>query len=275
VGATVGAPVPHEAPESEAWFDEYVRGHGHDPGDPEPDLGIEKNPDRLISWKGHEVVCEIKQFESHPFVQIVGKVGTLSLKQVLSPVRRKIGKAAEQLKPLAESGRPLVVVLANPKGMPVPFSSEEIIWALYGDPIIQLRINTITGAAAGPATHTVGRNSRLLRHHQYLSAVVALRRGSHQQDWHNACWERMKAEQSDFDPTNIDTIIKLAEAVEAAETAALANGEIEEGDYLFTEVFTATSETAVPLPRDVFDGPRDTRWDYDVETENYERTRGA
>lgn len=266
--------MPHEAPESEAWFDEYVRSHGHDPGDPEPGLGIEKNPDRLIRWNGHEVVCEIKQFESHPFARVVGRVGTLSMKEVLNPVRRKVSKAAEQLKPLAGSEWPLVVVLANPKGHPVPLSTDEILWALFGDPIIQISINTATGAASGPARHTVGRNSRLLFNHQYVSAVVVLRRGSHRQDWHNACWERTRAKQENFDPSDIEAILRLAEQVEEAENAALANGEIEEGDYLFTEVFTATSETAVPLPRDVFDGERDTRWDYDRATEDYERTRG-
>jgi hypothetical protein len=266
--------LPHEAPESEAWFDEYVRAHGHDPGDPEPDLGIEKNPDRLISWNGHEVVCEIKQFESSPFALRGEGAGVMDAKEVLGQVRRKVSRAAEQLKPLADTRWPLVVVLANPKGYAVSFSDHEIIWALFGDPVIRLTINTDIGAAVEPAEHTVGRNSRMLRNHQYVSAVVALRRGSHRQDWHNACWERMKAEQ-EFDPTDIDAIVRLAEAVEEAEAEVLANGEIEEGNYLYTEVFTATSETAVPLPRDVFDGPRDTRWDYDAATENYKRTRGA
>lgn len=266
--------MPHDAPESEAWFDDYVRSHGHDPGDPEPDLGIEKNPDRLISWNGHEVVCEIKQFESHPYARRGEGVGVMDVKEVLGQVRRKVSRAAEQLKPLAATDWPLVVVLANPKGLPVSFSEHETIWALYGDPVIRLTINTEIGAATAPAVHTVGRNSRLLFNHQYLSAVVALRKGSHRQDWHNACWERMKEQQPDFDPSDIDAIVRLAEQVEKAEAEALANGEIEEGDYLYTEVFTAVSQTAVPLPRDVFDGPRDTRWDYDAATGDYQRTRG-
>jgi hypothetical protein len=266
--------VPSEPPESEAWFDEYVRWHGHDPGDPEPDLGVGKNPDRLMTWSGHEVVCEIKQFESSPFARLGEGGGVMDVKEVLGQVRRKVSRAAEQLKPLAATDWPLVVVLVNPKGLPVSMSEHEMVWALYGDPVIRLTINTDIGTAVGPAEHTVGENSRMLRNHRYVSAVVALHRGSHRQDWHNACWERLKAEESGFDPSDIDTIVKLAERVEDAEAAALANGEIEEGDYLYTEVFTAISETAVPLPRDVFDGPRDTRWDYDRSTESYERTRG-
>lgn len=264
--------MAREAPESEGWFDEYVRVHGQEPGNPEPDLGIEKNPDRLVSWNGHEVVCEIKQFESHPF-RMLGKVGTLSMKQALNPVRRKVSRAAEQLKPLANSEWPLVVVLANPKGQPVPFSTDEILWALFGDPIIQIRINTVSGEAAGPAERIAGRNSRIRFHHQYLSAVVALRRASHLQVWHDACWERLKTENP-HDPADVDAIVKLAEQVEEAQSAALEKGEIEEGDYLYTEVFTAVSETAVPLPRNVFDGPQDSRWDFDAATENYARTSG-
>src|SRR5437870_528371 len=64
--------MPREPPESEAWFDEYVRSHGQDPGEPEPDLGIEKSADRLITWNGHQVVCEIKQFEASPFDRLIG-----------------------------------------------------------------------------------------------------------------------------------------------------------------------------------------------------------
>src|SRR4051794_4301200 len=115
--------------ESERWFDDYVRTHGQDPGDEEPDLGIAKNPDRLILWNAHGVVCEIKQFEANPFDRLLGSVGgfgTLGLQEALNPVRRKIKKAAEQLKPLATSDWPLVVVLANPKGQPVPFSTDEM-----------------------------------------------------------------------------------------------------------------------------------------------------
>ena len=149
-----------------------------------------------------------------------------------------------------------------------------MIWSLYGDPAVRLTLDSEGDETTDRAVHTVGRNSRLLRNHQYVSAVLALRCGSHRQDWHNACWERMKDERGGFDPMDLDVVAKLSEAVEAAEAAALANGEIEDGDYLFAEVFTATSETAVPLPRDVFDGPRDARWDYDRESGNYRRTRG-
>jgi hypothetical protein len=268
--------MPRSAPESETWFDDYVRSHGQDPGDPEPDLGISKNPDRLITWNGHQVVCEIKQFEANPFDRALGKVGrvaTLGLGQALGSVRRKVKHAAEQLKPLQGSAWPLVIVLANPKDEPVPFSDHEIIWALYGDPVVEIPIDVENGGPAGPAEHGVGRNGRLRTRHQYVSAVVALRRRSHLEDWNKATWERLTAESPDFDPADIDAAVELLQRVDKAREAALAAGEIEEGVYLYTDVFATTSPTAVALPRDVFDGSRDRRWDYDATTGNYERTR--
>jgi hypothetical protein len=98
---------------SEEWFDRYVSDHGHDPGEPEPPLGAETKPDRLLTWNGVEVVCEIKQFDKDPFGDDWGRVAMADLKDVLKPVRRAIGYAAAQLKPLAGETRPLVVVLAK------------------------------------------------------------------------------------------------------------------------------------------------------------------
>jgi hypothetical protein len=265
--------MPRQPPESEAWFDEYVRSHGQDAGEPEPDLGIEKNPDRLISWNGHQVVCEIKQFEASPFDRLLGTFGTLGMREVLNPVRRKVAKASAQLKPLADSGLPLVAVLANPQGQAVQLSTREIIWALYGDPIIEIPINTESGGPAGEARHTVGRNGQIRLQHQYLSAVVALRHREHVQDWSDQNWARIK-EEHPIDPGDYDAIAELGKIAMESAHEAKAHGDIPEGGYFYAEVFTTLSETAAPLPQDVFDGPRDTRWDYDQATENYQLTRG-
>ena len=265
--------MPGDVPESETWFDDYVRSHGHDPGEPEPDLGIEKNPDRLITWNGHEVVCEIKQFETSPFYRLRGTVGMLGMGEALNPVRRKVMRAATQLKPLADSGWPLVVVLANPQGHPVQFSTREIIWALYGDPVIEIPIRTETGSLAGEAQHTVGRNGRIRFRHQYLSAIVALRHRTNAQDWADANWEQVKREHG-IESQDYEAVSELGKLAMESVEEARARGEIPEGDYFYAEVFTTISETARPLPQDVFDGSRDTRWDYDAATENYRLTRG-
>src|SRR6266511_3152185 len=94
------------APKPEAWFDRYVLDHGHDRGEPEPDVGIETNPDRVIRWNGFDVACEIKQLDNDPFGRLIGRVGSQSMKATMRPVWKAIGKAARQLKPLADSGLP-------------------------------------------------------------------------------------------------------------------------------------------------------------------------
>lgn len=59
------------------------------------------------------------------------------------------------------------------------------------------------------------------------------------------------------------------EAINAAED----RGEIPEGDYLYADVIVAMSEQAQSLPSSVFDGLRDSRWEFDPETGAYVRVR--
>jgi hypothetical protein len=259
---------------SEEWFDRYIRDHGHDPGEVEPDLGIEKRPDRLIGWNGVEVVCEVKQFDNDPFGDDWnGQPRTMDMKAALNPVRRAVSYAAEQLKPLAGRGMPLVVVIANPNGMPVPFSSEEIIWALYGDPVWKITIDEETGAPVGETEYGADRNGQIRNRHQYLSAAVALCRRTLAQDWSDALWARLK-DENHFDPVGdpegASRVTTLAvEEMHAAEE----RGDIPAGDYLYSDVFVTMSAEAEPLPANVFDGPRDSRWEFDAATSAYRRVR--
>ena len=264
--------MPNRATESEEWFDRYVREQGHDPGDPEPDLGVRKNPDRLIRWNGIEVVCEIKQFDHDPFGLLKNRAGVLSLTTALRQVRRSIERAASQLKPLAGSGRPLVVVLANPRGTPVPFGSHEILWALYGDPVWTIPISRRTGGPAGETTYGMGRNGQLRNQHQYLSAVLALRHRTLAQDWAAENLERIKAEEG-FDEDDLDSMHHVAERAYRESIEAEERGEVPDGDYFYAEVFLTMSPDAVPLPEGVFDGPRDTRWQLDPQQGAYTKVR--
>jgi hypothetical protein len=259
---------------SEEWFDRYVRDHGHDPGVPEPDLGVAKNPDRLINWNGVEVVCEIKQFDNDPFGGWQGQPRTTDLQDALKAVRRPISYAAEQLKPLAGSGRPLVVVLANPNGVPVPFSSHEVVWALYGDPVWRITINGDTGEPVGKAEYGVDRNGQIRNRHQYLSAIVALRHRTNAQDWSDALWARLKEEHAPFDPVADPEGASRVAALALEEThRAEGRGEIPDGDYLFADVFATKGATAEPLPENVFDGRHDSRWEFHAATSSYMRVR--
>jgi hypothetical protein len=259
---------------SEEWFDRYVRDHGHDPGDAEPDLGIEKKPDRLIRWNDVEVVCEIKQFDRDPFGDDWnGQPRTMNMITALRPVRRAVSYAARQLKPLAGRELPLVVVLGNPSGMPVPFSADEIIWALYGDPVWKITIDEETGTPVGETEYGADRNGQICNRHQYLSAVVALRHRTEAQDWSDALWARLK-EEHDFDPVaDPEGATRVAEQALTETYAADERGEIPQGDYLFVDVFVTMGVEAAPLPENVFNGARDSRWEFDAATSNYVRVR--
>ena len=259
---------------SEDRFDRYVRDHRQDPGEPEPELGIEKKPDRLITWNHIEIVCEIKQFDNDPFGDWNGQARTMDLKTALKAVRRPISYAAEQLKPLAGRGLPLVVVLANPNGMPVPFSSDEVIWALYGDPVWRITISSATGKPVGEAEYGVERNGQIRNRHQYLSAVVALRHRTNAQDWSDALWRRLKEEHAPFDPVGDPEGAARVAAIALEETKrAEEREEIPGGDYLFADVFVTMGVEAEPLPENVFDGPRDSRWEFDSTASRYVRVR--
>jgi hypothetical protein len=50
---------------SEVWFDTYLRAHGYK-WEVEPDLGVQKRPDRLVMRDGLRAVCEVKQFDKDP-----------------------------------------------------------------------------------------------------------------------------------------------------------------------------------------------------------------
>ncbi|MGW4826608.1 hypothetical protein ACWEOG_03430 [Amycolatopsis japonica] len=149
---------------AEARFECYLRelGYGFDH---EPDLGNGKRPDYLVQAGHVELACAVESFDTAGAFQAgrVGDapVGAWSRKQVLSPIRKQIGKAAERLKGI--SGRPLVVVLVNPLGSPVLLDGFSIMAGV---------------------------------HHGYISAVVVLRR----EDQAFKNWARWWWGERDLDP---------------------------------------------------------------------------
>lgn len=55
--------------------------------------------------------------------------------------------------------------------------------------------------------------------------------------------------------------------------AARERREVPEGDYLYADVIVAMSDKARSLPPTVFDGPHDSRWEFDTATGAYRNTR--
>ncbi|MFC1405783.1 MULTISPECIES: hypothetical protein [Streptacidiphilus] len=214
----------------------------------EPDLGITKNPDFLVTAAEAKVVLEVKAFDTFGMFETLpvgASVGSRSMEEALKPVRRQISKAAGQLKELADSGMPLVVVLDNPAGRPVPLNSYSVVAAMYGDPEVTGTLGPNGGIEDW--RWSAGRNGKLTMDHSYVSAVAVLRREDHGSLW-VAQW--MDEHRAEYDRDSAEFMQALVEASKEAPV----------GDEVFFEVFETVSESAVPLPRDVFNGPRDLRW---------------
>lgn len=230
---------------AEQLFERYLdeRGYGCER---HPDLGIVKRPDYLVDAENVRVVCEVKTFNNDGIFATTGaKVGSRSMEQVLAPHRDDIKKAASQLKPLQGRGWPLVVVLSNPCGFPVPTEPSMVAAAMYGDPVMSAPM--LDDGSLGRFAMEAGRNGRLRNNHPYISAVVVLHRESHSAEWARRWIADNRARF--HEPVTLTAALLEAEGAEAPG-----------GDDVFLDVFETLSESAVPLPRTVFRGPRDRRF---------------
>lgn len=236
-----------DADPGEALFERYVAENGYKILDRHPALGTQKRPDYLVLAAGVEVVVEVESFNLSPAVS-VGDAALLDMRPELKKVRNKITAGAEQLKGI--KGYPLVVVLVNPNNACLPLEGLMFLGALYGDPV-----TTIGGD--GETDMRFGRNGRLhvteldgsvRGNHPHLSAVAVLRR-SYTYEAHAAA---MQASQS-LGYENILATVREAHRLvaERGEDATRA---------ICLDVHETVSRSAVPLSRDVFAGPYDTRW---------------
>jgi hypothetical protein len=231
----------------ETLFRGYLDGGGYEVLAYEPDLGTAKRPDFLVLADGREVVVEVESFGTPP-MPVVPRSGFVTMVPQLKAVRNKISAGAAQLKGI--EGYPLVVVLANPRNSSVPLEGPMFISALFGD--MNARF-----APDGELFFHVGRNGRLHvtepdgsvhGNHPYLSAVAVLRHAYTQDVWATAMQQ-----SQDSGNTSPLAILREAQQLLARQAATCA-------EAVCLDVFESVSESAVPLPRQVFAGPRDTRW---------------
>jgi hypothetical protein len=262
-----------EPNESELWFDRYVAEHGQDPGDPEPDLGISRRPDRLITWNGDHAVCEVKEF-GEDVVESTGGARAIGATVWYGPVREAVHRGARQMRDLAGSKLPLVVVLANPRGMFIPLKTRDVIYSLYGNPGYTFEVDTATGGAVTEPQAFAGRDGEITNDHPYLSGVLLLRHRTHERDFLDDLQADLAEEQGwAEDAKTTDEATRRSKVFLEAVDAASERGEIPEGDYLYADVIVAMSEQTQPLPPTVFDGPRDSRWEFDQGSGAYVRVR--
>lgn len=231
----------------EAMFKRYLKASGYNVLAYEPDLGTVKRPDFLIPAAGHEVVVEVESFNTPP-MPLTPRSGFVNMTPKLRAVRNKITAGAEQLKEI--EGYPLVVVLANPRNSWVPLEGPVFIGALFGD-------SQVSFAPDGELYFHSGRNGRLhvkepdgsvRGNHPYVSAVAVLR-----YVYPQAAWAAAMKHSQHAGNDNPLVIMRRAHHLLAQQGEAAA-------EAVCLDVYESVSETAVPLPREVFAGPHDTRW---------------
>jgi hypothetical protein len=210
----------------------------------EPDLGVNTRPDYLVEWCGASCVCEVEEF-ARTTNSLPGDGGSWAMSTVLRPIRSKIKEAARQLKPLADRGLPLAVVIGNPRNAPVIMGDQEIVWAMYGDPAV--RLYGAGTAGADTPVFVAGRNGKLTGDHQYLSAVVVLRDRARAADVYDAVCAGCAT-------TN--------EALRAMRLAREA-GKVPGGSYPVVDVFKTASPTATALPDVIFSGRHDRIFEFE------------
>jgi hypothetical protein len=230
-------------PEGELLFEAYVAEHDYPAPKYEPDLGVRTRPDYVVVRGGAEAVCEVEEFDpdSGWSPGNAGPSGRRSMEDVLRPVRYKIRAAARQLKPLAGSGRPLVIVLANPGGGWVGLSPQEIVWAMYGDPAFVVSVDARTGEAVDEGGFITTANGRAIDFYDELAA--GMDEASADESWR---------------------------AIDAAKD----RGEVPEGHYHRLDVYRTMSADSAPLPGELFNGPKDRLFEYDEEAGGYVWTGG-
>jgi len=234
--------------DGEALFERYLKARAYGILAYHPDLGTPKRPDYLISDGHRQVVVEVESFNRPPLSVDHLRNGCVSMVPQLKAVRNKITAGAKQLKGI--ENYPLVVVLANPRNSWVPLEGAMFLGALFGDMQYSFLSN-------GEGILRAGRNGRLYvaepdgsthGNHPYLSAVAVLRLCYSQDAWGAAM---SKAQEIRY--THPLAVIREANRLVTKYDETAVEG-------ICLDVYETVSKLAVPLPRDIFDGPEDTRW---------------
>lgn len=110
-------------------------------------------------------MCEVKEFTTDAMNRRWpdggSQSGAFSSEKWLLTVRRAISATARQLEPLAGTGQPLVIVLANPHGVIAELTGQKLVEAMHGDLMITFQIDTETGQVTSDLEWTLGAGGRL------------------------------------------------------------------------------------------------------------------
>jgi hypothetical protein len=272
-------PALNEAEERfAAYLDEFDYTWSHEPDYqaefllPGPQL---TRPDFLVERDGMRVVAEVRQFETTAVTDRLARSGgyaSLSEKEVYGALRFGLVEKAEQLRPLANAGVPLVIVLANPLGADVMLDAHHMQAAMWGNPRWVIPIDTATGAAPKGTEPTWqledygvfaspvfvdGKIADWENRNPHISSILVVHEREHSMDWRDEILRRHPATDNSFGAAAAATLGALREVEEA-----MARGEEPEGSYRWVTRYDVNGDKAIELPPDWFAGPRDELYGY-------------
>jgi hypothetical protein len=186
----------------------------------EPDLGTHFKPDYKVLLASTDVVVEVKEFETNWLTERLSAIGAADAGRPTRAVRKGVRRAIEQVGELAGRGLPLVIVVSNPHQADVDLDPERVWATLYYDD--------------GPL-----QDNRA----DHVSAIAILHRRTAVQDW------------SEENVRRLGPLEALRVALRAD-----SEGTAPEGETLYVTVLPTLSETATPLPAELFAGEADTVW---------------
>ncbi len=153
-----------------------------------------RKPDYLFVRDRKRILVEVKELEHTPlsreldYRHSAGVTGTFSFDayQVLDLMRDHIKKACRQLKPYHDRVDYTLVLLAL-KSPYDTLANRDVLYAMYGDPVLTFQISKRTGAAVGPMRQVMRVNGALRKndktrgemyspHGAYLSGVGVIER---------------------------------------------------------------------------------------------------
>lgn len=103
-----------------------------------------RSPDYMFEKVGKKILVENKELEQTLLDKVIPNTAqSLNLQGGLNLLRRRVDSASKQLKPYQKKVDYCVVLLGKKQGFPIGIT--DLFWALYGNPVIRVPIDTITG----------------------------------------------------------------------------------------------------------------------------------
>jgi hypothetical protein len=256
-------------------FEAYLDAHNGYSYQYEPDLrsrlGLTCDPpklfDYLIEHGSLQVVCEVRAFESHRIrnrLLASGGYAALSEKEVFGTQRAGLVEKACELACLDGVGVPLVIVLSQGRS-DAQLDELHVTSAMFGNARFIIPIHSDRGGAAGEGHILLDGygafrqcvRGEIVNPHPHVSAVVTLHQRTYEQDWLEAEAQGHRLEENGLEGIE-DYLRRYLRTVQEAREG----GEIPEGSYQWVEVYELDGESATPLPREIFNGPRDRRYGF-------------